>query len=437
MKKATEIRDEILVLTKEYFDLHHSKKEFKMGEDYINYAGRVFNSEEGVSAVSAALDFWLTTGKYSKELEKKIASFMNARKCILTNSGSSANLLAISALTSEKLLDKRLKNGDEIITVAAGFPTTVNPIYQNNCVPVYCDVDIETHGIKIEDLEMSITSKTKAIIMAHTLGNPFDLDAVMTLTEKYGLWLIEDNCDALGSTWGGQLTGTFGQIGTQSFYPAHHITTGEGGALITNSPQIAKIIESFRDWGRDCWCESGVDNSCGKRFDWSLGSLPTGYDHKYIYSHIGYNLKMTDLQASVGVPQMDKLNSFITQRKINHKYYADAFKRYEHFFILPKKYEKADPSWFGFILTIRAGSPFTRNEIVQYLEKNKIATRMLFGGNITKQPAYSKRKHRIVNNLSNTDFIMTNSFWIGVYPGINKKKMDYVLSVFDNFLKDF
>lgn len=433
--KESELRRKILSLTQEYFNEFHSSSEFKPGRDYVNYAGRIFDHQEGVSLVNSALDFWLTSGKYSDIFSKKLGDFLNVRKCILTNSGSSANLLAISALSSEKLGQRKLSEGDEIITVAAGFPTTINPIYQNNFVPVYCDIQLETLGINTIELENAISSKTKAIMMAHTLGNPFDLDSVMSIAEKNNLWVIEDNCDALGSKWGGKLTGTFGAISTQSFYPPHHLTTGEGGAVLTNSAKLSKIIESFRDWGRDCWCESGVDNTCGKRFEWDLGHMPKGYDHKYMYSHVGYNLKMTDLQASIGIKQIEKLPEFINKRKENHDYYLSQFKKYEDYFILPKTYEKADPSWFGFFLTLRDGLPFSRNDLVQYLEKNKIATRMLFGGNIVKQPAYIKKHHRIISDLKNTDYVMNNSFWIGVYPGINKQKMDYVIQIIDEYLK--
>jgi CDP-6-deoxy-D-xylo-4-hexulose-3-dehydrase len=435
--KLRDIRQKILCLTKEYFETEQLKDNFRPGEDYINYAGRVFDYREGVSLINSALDFWLTAGDNAKTFEKKLGDYLGIRKSILTNSGSSANLLAVSALTSHKLGKKRLATGDEIITVAAGFPTTVNPIYQNNLIPVYCDVELGTNNIKISDLEKAISIKTKAIIIAHTLGNPFNIDAVLEIANEHDLWLIEDNCDALGSSWDGKLTGTFGDISTQSFYPPHHITTGEGGAVNTDKPLLKKIIESFRDWGRDCWCESGFDNTCGKRFEWNLGDLPRGYDHKYIYSHIGYNLKITDLQAAVGIPQLDKLPKFIKARKENHSYYMNAFKKYEEYFILPEKFEKADPSWFGFVLTIKKDTPFSRNQIVEYLEKNKIATRMLFGGNLLKQPAYINKQHRIVSDLINTEYIMNNSFWLGVYPGLNINMKSYVVDVINNFMKRF
>ena len=435
MKNEKELREKIIELTSEYFSEFHAEKTFVPGEDYVRYSGRVFDQEEGKSLINASLDFWLTAGDYAKEMEQKLAKYLGLRNTMLTNSGSSANLLAMTALTSEKLGDRMLVDGDEVITVAAGFPTTVNPIYQNNLIPVYCDVKLGTYNIKPEDLVQSISEKTKAIFLAHTLGNPFDLDLILEIAKKYDLWVVEDNCDALGSTWNGALTGTFGDLSTQSFYPPHHITLGEGGAVNTSAPMLKKIVESFRDWGRDCWCESGKDNTCGKRFEWQLGELPKGYDHKYIYSHIGYNLKVTDLQAAVGVAQMEKLPSFTEARKVNHRYFMDALKKYEEYFILPRKEELADPSWFGFIITLKEDAPFTRNQIVQYLEEFKVATRMLFGGNLTKQPAYIGKNHRIVSDLTNTDYIMNNSFWIGVYPGITEEMRKYVVEVFDRFLK--
>ena len=437
MKNEKQLREQIIELTSEYFSEFHAEKPFVPGEDYVRYSGRVFDQEEGKSLINASLDFWLTAGDYAKEMEQKLAKYLGLRHTMLTNSGSSANLLAMTALTSEKLGDRMLVDGDEVITVAAGFPTTVNPIYQNNLIPVYCDVKLGTYNIKPEDLVQSISEKTKAIFLAHTLGNPFDLDLILEIAKKYDLWVVEDNCDALGSTWNGALTGTFGDLSTQSFYPPHHITLGEGGAVNTSAPMLKKIVESFRDWGRDCWCESGKDNTCGKRFEWQLGELPKGYDHKYIYSHIGYNLKVTDLQAAVGVAQMEKLPSFTEARKVNHRYFMDALKKYEEYFILPRKEELADPSWFGFIITLKEDAPFTRNQIVQYLEEFKVATRMLFGGNLTKQPAYIGKNHRIVSDLTNTDYIMNNSFWIGVYPGITEEMRKYVVEVFDRFLKKY
>jgi CDP-6-deoxy-D-xylo-4-hexulose-3-dehydrase len=437
MIEKNHLREKIIEDTVDYFKTFHGTIDFKPGKDYVNYSGRLFDHEEGKLLINAALDFWLTAGDYANQLEKKLANYLGLRNSMLTNSGSSANLLAMSALTSDKLGTRKLDEGDEVITVAAGFPTTVNPIYQNNLVPVYCDVELGSYNIKMADLEEAISNKTKTIFLAHTLGNPFNLDVVMEIANKHDLWVIEDNCDALGSTWRGKLTGTFGDLSTQSFYPAHHITLGEGGAVNTDKPLLKKIVESFRDWGRDCWCESGKDNTCGKRFEWELGELPKGYDHKYIYSHIGYNLKVTDLQAAIGVAQMDKLPKFTDARKCNHKFYMESFKKYEEYFILLEKEEHADPSWFGFIITLKKDAPFTRNQIVQHLEESKVATRMLFGGNLTKQPAYIGKKYRIVSDLKNTNYIMNNSFWIGVYPGITEEMRTYVVDVFDDFMKSY
>jgi len=437
MDYKKELRNKIENLTSEYFTLFHKNKEFKPGIDYVRYSGRMFDHDEGINLINSALDFWLTAGEYASKLEKKLADYLGLRKSILTNSGSSANLLALSALTSHKLGNRKLVEGDEVITVAAGFPTTVNPIYQNNLVPVYCDVELGSYNIKLSDLEQSVSDRTKAIFIAHTLGNPFDLDNIMEFAKTHNLWVIEDNCDALGSSWRGKLTGTYGDLSTQSFYPPHHITLGEGGAVNTDNPKLKKIVESFRDWGRDCWCDSGVDNTCGKRFEWELGQLPKGYDHKYIYSHIGYNLKVTDLQASIGLAQMNKLSNFTKARKENHKYYMNKLKKYEEYFILPDKSKFADPSWFGFILSVKENAPFSRTEIVQYLEKSKIATRMLFGGNLIRQPAYNSKKHRVVSELKNTDYIMNNSFWIGVYPGITNEMREYVIDVFNDFMKSY
>ena len=434
MDSKESLKNQILELSKKFFDKYHTKNDFKPGEDYIPYAQRVYDFNEGNNLIESALDFWLTSGRFAKEFETNFAKFLGVRSSILTNSGSSANLLSMSSLTSDKLGEKKLTPGDEVIAVAAGFPTTVNPIYQNNLVPVYCDIELKTNNINTNDLEKALSKKTKAIFLAHTIGNPFNLDIVMKFANENNLWVIEDNCDALGSLWEGKPTGTFGDLSTQSFYPPHHMTMGEGGLVSTSRPKLKKIVESFRDWGRDCWCESGQDNSCGKRFDWNLGDLPHGYDHKYMYSHIGYNLKVTDMQASIGLAQLDKLNSFVSKRKFNHQRYYNAFKKYENFFILPEKHKKADPSWFGFIVTLREDAPFTRNEIVQYLEKSKIATRMLFGGNLTLQPAYKNLNHRIISDLKNTNYVMNNSFWIGVYPGITNSMSDYVIECFDNFL---
>jgi CDP-6-deoxy-D-xylo-4-hexulose-3-dehydrase len=410
-------------------------KEFTPGQDYIPYAGRIYDEKEMISLVDSDLDFWLTAGRFAKQFEAEFAKFLGVKHCILTNSGSSANLLAISALTSPKLGDRRLKTGEEVITVAAAFPTTVNPIVQNNLIPVFVDVDVGTYNIQVDKIEEALSEKTKAIFLAHTLGNPFNLDKILKICEKYNLWLIEDNCDALGSKYNGKHTGTFGHIATFSFYPAHHITMGEGGALVTNDALLKRLIESFRDWGRDCWCEPGHDNTCGKRFGWQLGTLPFGYDHKYIYSHIGYNLKVTDMQAAIGVEQLKKLPSFIEARKNNFKLLYDGLKKYENYFILPTVEPKADPSWFGFILTVRGDAGFMRDDLVKYLEENKIATRMLFAGNIIRHPGFENVKYRVCGNLENTDFIMNNTFWIGVYPGISSEMIAYIIAKIDEFIE--
>ena len=418
-----------------YFHAPMQNKPFLPGQNPIPYAGRIYDEKEMISLVDSALDFWLTAGRFAKQFEAEFAKFLGVEYCLLTNSGSSANLLAISALTSSKLGDRKLKPGDEIITTACGFPTTINPIIQNNLVPVFIDVDLGTYNIQVEKLEEAITEKTRVIFIPHTLGNPAELDKVLEICEKYNLWLVEDNCDALGSKYNGKYTGTFGHIATFSFYPPHHITMGEGGALVTNDTQLKRLIESFRDWGRDCWCEPGHDNTCGKRFGWQLGTLPFGYDHKYIYSHIGYNLKVTDMQAATGVEQLKKLPFFIEARKKNFKLLYDGLKKYEKYFMLPEVESKADPSWFGFILTVREEAGFTRDDIVKYLEDNKIATRMLFAGNIIRHPSFENVKYRVHSSLENTDFIMNNTFWIGVYPGLSSEMIAYIIDKIDEFIE--
>lgn len=432
-----QIREEIFEKVKKLFFLRKSKEKFVPGESKIPYAGRIYDEKEMISLVDSSLDFWLTTGRFAKQFEEEFAKFLGIKHCILTNSGSSANLLAISALTSPKLGERRLKPGDEVITVACGFPTTVSPIIQNNLVPVFLDVDVGTYNIQADKIEKALSEKTKAIFIAHTLGNPFDLDKVISIARKYNLWVIEDNCDALGSKYNKQYTGTFGHIATFGFYPAHHITMGEGGALVTSDAQLKKLIESFRDWGRDCWCEPGKDNTCGKRFGWQLGQLPYGYDHKYIYSHIGYNLKVTDMQAAVGVAQLEKLPNFIESRKKNWSAFYNGLRSYADYFIFPKATDNSDPSWFGFLLTVRKEAPFSRNDIVNYLEENKIATRMLFAGNIIRHPSFQNVKYRVYDDLKDTDFIMNNTFWIGVYPGIDEDKINYILNVFKSFIKQY
>jgi len=433
--KSKNIKKEIFNLVAEYYAEEHKKKPFIPGETYIPYAGRVYDEKEMISLVESALDFWLTAGRFVKKFEKDFSKYLGVKHCILTNSGSSANLLAISALTSPKLGDRRLKPGDEVITTACAFPTTVNPIIQNNLIPVFIDVDVGKYNIQTDKIEGAISKKTKAIFLAHTLGNPFNLDKIQKICKKYNLWLIEDNCDALGSKYNEKYTGTFGYMSTFSFYPAHHITMGEGGALVTNDNQLDKLIKSFRDWGRDCWCEPGCDNTCGKRFSWQLGSLPYGYDHKYVYSHIGFNLKITDMQAAIGVEQLKKLPLFIKARKNNFKSLYEGLKKFEKYFILPEVESKADPSWFGFLLTVRKDAGFTRDEIVKYLENNKIATRMLFAGNIIRHPSFKDINYRVYENLNNTDFIMNNTFWLGVYPGLSSEMINYIINKIEKFIK--
>jgi CDP-6-deoxy-D-xylo-4-hexulose-3-dehydrase len=436
MKTEKQLRKEIFSLVEMIHHLRKNGGKFVSGKTPVNYGGRVYDEKEMINLVDSSLDFWLTSGKYARQFEKEFAEFLGLKYCLLTNSGSSANLLAVSALTSPKLGERRLKPGDEVITTACGFPTTLNPIIQNNLIPVFVDVGLGTYNIKTDDIEKAISKKTKAVFIPHTLGNPFDVDKILKISKKHNLWLIEDNCDALGSKYNGKYTGTFGDISTCSFYPAHHITMGEGGAILTNSEELRKIIVSFRDWGRDCWCDSGCDNTCKRRFSWRLGKLPLGYDHKYIYSHIGYNLKITDMQAAIGVAQLKKLPAFIKARKNNFTAVYKFLKQYDEYFILPRAMKNSEPSWFGFPILVKQSAPFSRNDIVNYLEDKKIATRMLFGGNLTKQPAYENIKYRAQGILKNTDLTMSNLFWIGVYPGITKEKLDYMIKTFDIFLKN-
>ncbi len=431
------IHKEIMDLVKQLYEVRFKNKTFCPGKDYVNYSGRVFNENELLNLVDSSLEFWLTGGRYDDMFCKKLSDYLGVKHSLTVNSGSSANLLAFSALTAPELdkIERRLLPGDEFITVAASFPTTVNPAIQYGLNPVFLDIELGTYNIDISKLEEAISPKTKLIMIAHTLGNPFNLDEIMRVAKKHKLWVIEDTCDALGSRYDGKLCGTVGDIGTLSFYPAHQITMGEGGAVVTNNSILKLYLNSFRDWGRDCWCPSGKDNTCGKRFGWELGSLPVGYDHKYIYSHIGYNLKITDMQAAIGLAQLDKLEGFIEARKKNHRAIYNALKPFEEYLILHEATKKSDPCWFGFMIGVKENAPFTKQDFVLYLEENKIATRNLFAGNILRQPAYASLKHRVVGDLKNTDFTMNNAFWIGVYPGIDDLRRNYMIETLTNFCK--
>jgi CDP-6-deoxy-D-xylo-4-hexulose-3-dehydrase len=433
--KHKEIRSNILQLVKEYYRSKFVKKPFIPGDSIVRYAGRVFDEKELMNLVDSSLDFWLTAGKHAEAMENELAEFFDVEDAILVNSGSSANLIAISALTSSKLLDRQLKPGDEVITVASGFPTTVAPIIQNRLVPVFVDVSLGTYNANAEIIEKAVSDKTKAIFLAHTLGNPFDIDHVKAIADKYSLWLIEDNCDALGSRYDGKLTGSFGDLATLSFYPAHHITMGEGGCVITDNEDIAKIVRSFRDWGRDCYCAAGEDNTCGLRFSGQHGDLPFGYDHKYVYSHIGYNLKLTDMQAAIGREQLKKLPAFIENRKHNFNLLYSGLEKFSERIILPVATVNSDPAWFGFLITVKDNQSFTRTELVQFLNNSKIHTRNLFGGNLIRQPAFMNIERRVVGDLKNTDLIMNNTFFIGVYPGIGEEEINYVLDKFNEFFQ--
>ena len=406
----------------------HPHQEFVPGTSAVPVTGKVFGHQEISSAMQASADFWLTSGPYTEKFESRFAKFVGMRHAFMVNSGSSANLLSLSALTSRKLGNRALQPGDEVVTVAAGFPTTVAPILQNGLMPVYVDIDLATYVANEEALEAAISPKTKAIMMAHTLGNPFNLELVSRLAEKHNLWVIEDSCDALGGTYNGQNLGTFGDLSTFSFYPAHHITTGEGGAVLIKKAAYKTLVESFRDWGRDCWCAPGCDNTCLKRYDWTLGELPAGYDHKYTYSHLGYNLKSGDIQAAIGLAQLDRLDSFIELRRRNYSHLRENLKSLEEYLLLPEATTNSDPSWFGFALTVKKGSPKTRNEIVQALNDAKIATRLLFGGNLLRQPAFIGTPRRVVGELTNTDIVMNDTFWIGVWPGLTIPMLDYMIS---------
>lgn len=436
-ENSKKLRNKILELVSEYYKETHQVKKNVIEQFTVPVSGKVFSEIELQMLVSSSLDFWLTSGRFNDEFEKQLSKVLNVNYAISTNSGSSANLLALTALTSEQLGERRLKPGDEVITVAAGFPTTVNPIIQNNMKPVFVDVKPYTYEVDHNLIEDAISDKTKAIMLAHTLGNAFEVEEIVKIAKKHDFWLIEDCCDALGTTYDGKMVGTFGDIGTLSFYPAHHITMGEGGAVFTNNIQLKKIIESFRDWGRDCFCATGKDNTCGKRFCWKLGELPEGYDHKYTYSHIGYNLKITDMQAAVGLAQIQNIDLFIEKRKKNFKFLKNHLIKYEKFLILPEATPKSDPSWFGFPLTVKDDAPFNRTEIIEFLTTKNIGTRPLFAGNITRQPYFKNVDYRISGKLTNTDRIMNQSFWIGVFPGINEEMLDYVVMQFGKFFEKF
>jgi CDP-4-dehydro-6-deoxyglucose reductase, E1 len=429
-----QIKSQIADLVAQYSDLAMVPALFEPGKSVVPPSGKVIGTKEMQNMVEASLDGWLTTGRFNDDFERRLSDFLGAKHVLTTNSGSSANLLAFSTLTSHKLGDRAVKPGDEVISVAAGFPTTVNPILQFGAVPVFVDVHIPTYNIDPAKIEAAITSKTKVIMLAHTLGNPYNLDLIVELAKKHNLWLIEDCCDALGSTYKEKYVGSFGDIGTLSFYPAHHITMGEGGAVFTSNDELKTIIESFRDWGRDCYCGPGKDNTCGKRFCWELGDLPKGYDHKYTYSHLGFNLKISDMQAACALAQMDRLEDFIKARKHNFSYLKEKLKSCEEFLLLPEATPNSDPSWFGFPITIKPSAGTTRVDFLQYLDESKIGTRLLFAGNLTRQPYMKERNFRISGELTNTDIVMNDTFWIGVYPGLTEEMLDFVITKIETFL---
>lgn len=446
MSRQEELKQQILELTKEYYrETHGKKKEFKPGETFVNYGGRYFDDAEMVNLVDSSLDFWLTAGPWAAKFEKAFAKWLGVRFCSLTNSGSSANLLAFSALTSPELGDRRIKRGDEVITVACGFPTTVTPCIQYGAVPVFVDVTVPEYNIDVTRLEDALSPKTKAVMIAHSLGNPFDLKAVKDFCDRHNLWLVEDNCDALGSTYeiDGEIrkTGTIGDIGTSSFYPPHHMTMGEGGAVYTDNPLLHRLVNSFRDWGRDCWCMGGVDNTCGCRFTKQFGELPVGYDHKYVYSHFGYNLKVTDMQAAIGCAQLGKLDDIVERRRHNFKVLREGLEG-TSWLILPEPQKNSDPSWFGFLISVEPDAPFTRNDLSKYLEDHRIQTRNLFAGNLVKHPAFDQMResgegYRVVGDLKVTDFVMNGTLWIGVYPGMSDEMLHYMISTIREFVAQY
>ena len=439
VQPSNSLREQILSLGEAFFTAHESGKKFIPGQTYIPCSGKVLDASDLRNLLDASLDMWLTAGRYAGEFERALAGRFGVQHSRLTVSGSAANLLAFSALTSWKLHERRIQPGSEVITVAAGFPTTVAPIIQNQCIPVFVDVDLETANVNIDRLATAVGSKTRAIVLAHTLGNPFNLSAVTAIAKQHNLYLIEDCCDALGASYSGKHVGTFGDLATISFYPAHHITTGEGGAVLTNRKSLATLVESYRDWGRDCWCPPAEANTCGKRFDWRVRGMPEGYDHKYTYAHIGYNLKATDMQAAVGLSQLQKVDRFIAARRENFAKLTAVFRAHslDDHFILPEATDDSVPSWFGFLLTIRDGSPLKRREAVTYLENKKVGTRLLFGGNLTRQPAFRNVEYRVVGELTNTDKLMNDAFWIGVWPGIREAERSYIVSTFLEMVRHF
>jgi CDP-4-dehydro-6-deoxyglucose reductase, E1 len=434
LSTAKELRERITSLVRQYYQEQFANRTFNPDVDLAHYAGRVFDAEELCNLVDASLDFFLTANRYAERFEADFADYLGVTDALLVNSGSSANLVALTALTSPKLRDRRLQPGDEVVTVAAGFPTTLAPILQNNLLPVFVDVNLGDYTADPEQLREAIGPRTRAIMMAHTLGVPFDLDAVGELAKQHDLWVVEDNCDALGSRYRGRLTGTFGHLATFSFYPAHHITMGEGGAVASNDDELGRIARSFRDWGRDCYCAGGENNTCGTRFSQQFGTLPYGFDHKYVYSHIGYNLKVTDMQAAIGCAQLEKLPSFIARRRANFDRLMDVLRPYEDRLLLPKALAHSEPSWFGFAITVGEDAGFTRAELVRFLEANRVETRTLFAGNLLRHPAFQNIPHRIVGDLRNTDIVMNNTFFVGVYPGLDAVRLDYMAGVFERFM---